>query len=199
MSDRVSALESRPDAPERERPGLVADVVRALGVLVVFALAGAAGGWVWHRLWTPPLGVAARAAQGAPLTWFPLDETALNQMFGATGLYLLVGVVGGLVLGLVAGLVLRRSELVVLAAVLVGSVLAAWLTHLVGQHLGPPSPDAVAARSPEGTRIPGDMATPGHSFYVAWPLGSLLGLTVAYLLPSLRLRAPAGLNDERTG
>lgn len=177
----------------RGRGGRRAAVLTAVGVVVAFAVAGTAGGWLWHHLWDPPAGTAYQGM------WYPDDETSLGNMFDATGIYACVGFVGGLVLGVLTGLFARRHELVAVGAVVVGSVLAAWITYRLGVHLGPPDPATVAAHAPDRTPIPQQMQVSGHSPYVAWSIGALLGAGVLFLATSSTSRpkiSAAGHDDE---
>jgi len=147
-------------------------------VLVVFAVAGLAGGLVWVELWDPPLG----AVQDRE--WLYLDFAMVGTVFSGTGLYVVVGLVGGLVLGVLAALAARTSELVTLVAVVLGSALAGYLALQVGLQRSPVDPRLLALVVPDGTELPGTLEVTGRSPFVAWPLGSLVGLAVTYLLTS---------------
>ena len=163
-------------------------VVENAAVVLVFALAGLAGGWVWSELWDPPLG----AVQDRE--WLYLDFAMVGTVFSGTGLYVVVGLVGGTVLGVVAALVARTSELVTLAAVVLGSVVAGYLAHQVGVQRSPTDPRLLALVVPDGTELPGRLEVTGSSPFVAWPLGSLVGLAVTYFLTS---GASAGVEGAR--
>ncbi|WP_139981043.1 hypothetical protein [Nocardioides litoris] len=145
-------------------------------VLVGAALLGLLGGLLWVTLWDPPQGVVQDGS------WLFLDFPTIERIFSATGLYVVIGLLGGLLLGVVAAFCCRSPELAVLAAVTVGAALAAWLAHQVGTADSPVNPRLLALVSEEGTRLPGSLETPGRVQYVAWPMGALLGLAMTYLL-----------------
>lgn len=165
------------DAPRsRPRPRWRRLLVENLAVLVAFAAAGAGGGWLWSTLWDPPRG-AVQDHQ-----WLYLDLPTISRVFSGTALYVAVGLGAGVVLGVLAALVCRVSELATLAVVLVGSVLAGLLAYHVGLVRSPANPRLLALVLPEGTELPGTLQVTGHTPFVAWPLGALLGLGVTYLL-----------------
>jgi hypothetical protein len=163
-------------------------VVPAIGqagiVVAVCAVAGALAGVVWEWLWTPPVGVVIRHE------WL-VGLSGLRSEFSATGLYVVVASVAGLLVGALCGLFLDRAELVTLAAVLVGAVLAGWIMAQVGHALGPPDPRQLAETASNGTRLPSDLRIVGKiwpprsirdpSPYVAFPAGATLGLAVVLL------------------
>jgi uncharacterized membrane protein YeaQ/YmgE (transglycosylase-associated protein family) len=153
----------------------VVPALQALAILVLFALVGVLAGWVWWKLWSPaPSGVVFEGK------WYPRPATeGLTAEFAGTGWYVVVAVVAGLVLGLLAGLLLDRDELVTLAAVAIGSALAAWLMHRVGVHFSPPDPDPIAAGAKDGTELPGRLVLAGRSPLLAFPVGALSGLAIA--------------------
>jgi len=173
-------MTSSAEAASAFRRALARLFLEALVVVAVFAGVGAACGWLWFKLWTPPQGGVQDGE------WLYLDLTEIGQVFDATGLYAVIGLAGGLALGVLASLLARRSELVTLAAVAVGSALAAFLCYRVGVHLGPPDPAILAASAPEGTLLPGNLSLSGKSPYVVWSLGGLVGLAVTYFLLTSR-------------
>jgi len=151
--------------------------VQVLVVVAVFAAAGAAGGWLWFRLWDVPPGVAFQGE------WVPQPgDEGLAASFDGTALYVVVGFVGGLVLGLLAALLARTSEVATLLAEVVGAAVAGWLAHRVAVRLRPPDPAPLARTAEDLTPLDGNLTVTGRSPYVAWPLGGLLGLAVVYLL-----------------
>lgn len=164
--------------------GIMPAIAQAGIVVVVCAAAGALAGVVWEWLWTPPVGVVIRHE------WL-LGLSGLRSEFSATGLYVIVASVAGLLVGALCGLFLDRAELVTLAAVVVGAVLAGWIMVQVGQALGPPNPRQLAKTAPERTRLPSDLRIVGNiwpprsirdaSPYVAFPTGATLGLAVVLL------------------
>jgi hypothetical protein len=150
-------------------------VVRLLAVLVSFALSGVLAGVAWHALWTPPSGVYYQDE------WV-IDAAGAPQDVGGTALYVVVGLVAGLVVGFAVTLSSRRDEVLVLAAVAVGSVLAAALMAITGHALGPPDPRPLAAGQEDFTAADADLRVEGKSPYVAFPAGALSAAAAAFLL-----------------
>lgn len=162
------------ELPATRAGSLVPVLVQAVIVLVAFAGAGVLAGVVWEWWWTPPVGVVVDGE------WL-LGLGGLRAEFSATGVYVVVASVAGLVVGALCGLFLDRAELVTLAAVVAGAVLAGWVMTEVGHALGPPDPRALAEAARNGTRLPGDLRIAGTSPYVAFPVGATLGLAVVLL------------------
>ncbi|KQW53317.1 hypothetical protein ASC77_03240 [Nocardioides sp. Root1257] len=156
-------------------------LVAQLGLVVAgFAVVGVLAGVVWQWLWTPTMGVAYSH------TWTAADAIGLQQEFSGTGWYVAVGVVAGLVAGVATALLAVRVPLLTLAAVVVGSVLAAWLMLVVGTALGPADQDAVAATAADGTKIPMALAVTGRSPWIALPSGALIGVVLVFVGIPLR-------------
>ncbi|GAA4694076.1 hypothetical protein [Nocardioides nanhaiensis] len=150
--------------------------VQAALIVALLALCGAAAGWVWHRLWAPaPPGVAVEGR------WIPLPPVGSAAQFQGTGWFVVVAVATGVLVGVLVALLLSREELVSLAAVVVGSVLATWVMYRVGVALAPPDPAPVAAGAEDGTRLLGTLAVSGRSPFAALPLGALVGLALTYV------------------
>lgn len=177
MSDGLTAAPSsapHDTAPDdRRRPAARVVAVQASLVVVVFAVAGAAAGWLWYHLWDAPSGVVAGGV------WYT-DEAGLREDFSGVALYVVVAAVAGLVLGVLTAWLLDRAELVTLAAVLVGSVLAGYLMLVVGHHLSPPDPQHLAASAADGTRLRGELAVDSWPPRAAFPFGALVGLAIVY-------------------
>ena len=163
---------------------LTSRVLKPLLLLALYAVAGVAGGYAWRYLWTPPEGVARDGR------WIPTPvEEGLQNDFSGVAWYVVVALTLGLVLGALTAFVLDRAELVGVLVAAVGSVLAGYLILTVGQHLSPPDPDAVAAKSPDGTEIPGDLEFDGWTPLLSAPIGALTALSTVYLLtPRRRVR-----------
>lgn len=180
-------------APWHRRPRLRGALVEALVAVAVFAAVGAAAGWLWFRVWDPPQGTVADGAWGYD------DFRQVGAVFSATGLYVILGLTGGLLLGVLTALVCRRSELATLAAVAVGSALAAFLCYRVGLHLSPADPRTLAPGLPDGTRLPENLTMPGRSPFVAWPLGALVGVAIVYFTLPGAPAATRGLDRNQSG
>lgn len=155
-------------------PDRVSAARRMLLVLVAYAVTGALAGVVWEWVWTPPTGVALGQE-------FLLDGGGLRSEFSGTALYVVVGTLAGLLLGVAVALLAERHELVTLAAVLVGSMLAGWLMLRVGTALGPPDPEPLARAAEDYTPIQDQLRVSGHSPFVAFPGGALVGLIVIFI------------------
>jgi len=161
-------------------------VLEVLAVLALFAALGAGCGWLWYQVWDPPMG---KAYDGV---WFVDGEADLRRVFDGTAWYVACAAGGGLVGGALAALFGRRSPLVTLAAVVVGSALAAWLMLRVGLQLSPADPETLAKTAADGTELPGRLTLDGgRSPYLAWPLGSLIALMVLNFLLSSRAEIQA--------
>jgi hypothetical protein len=168
MPDRLTAATLRPS---------VRQVVVSMVLLVV---AGALAGVVWVWLWTPPSGVVVDQQ------WVQ-DESGLRGDFSATGSYVAVAAVTGLLVAVLLGVLFDKAELVNLAVVLVGSVLAGWVMYHVGLALSPADPRSLADSVEDGTRLPGRPVVSGISPFQAFPGGAMLGLVIVYLgLPRRR-------------
>ena len=159
-------------APER-RPwvGAALEVAAVLGVFVVL---GALAGVVWEWVWTPPTGLVYHHR------WYP-DEQGLHGIFSATGWYLLIGLVTGLVAGALSTLLFHRHEVVVLLAVVAGSLLGGFVMWHVGVALGPADPRHAAATLADYKPLPGALRTSGDSYRVAVPMGALLAAGAVFL------------------
>lgn len=149
--------------------GVVRDVVL---VLLLFAVAGVAGGLLWRWLWTPLRGTVLGGV------WYPATN---SSPFAATGIYVLVGLGVGLVAGVLAALVTDRRELLTLGLVAVGSLLAGWVMLQIGGIGMPADPHELARSTPDRAQLPGTLAVTGWSPFVAFPTGALLGLCVMFV------------------
>lgn len=159
-------------------------VLRDVALVVAgAALLGALCGVLWELWWTPPTGLVRDHV------WYP-DGDGVQQLFSGTGLYVMVGLTGGVLLGAVCAWLFDRVELVTLAAVAVGSVLAAWLMYEVGTALAPPDPTVEARSADDYTELPGTLKVDGKGAFVAFPAGAMTGITVVFigLTPTRRLQ-----------
>ena len=159
---------------ELESAALRRSLLLAVAVVVAYVAVGAVAGAVWEWLWSPP----AQVVQKHQL--FYADYGSLRRVFTGTGLYALVSAVASALVALAAGLLTRRHELLTLAAVVLGSVAAAFTMHLVGVALGPPDPAQLAATAADGTHVSAQLEVHGKSPYLVWPMVSLLVLSVVF-------------------
>jgi hypothetical protein len=161
MPDRLTAVQ------------LVPILRQVVVCVVVLVLAGALAGVVWVWLWTPPTGVVVDQQ------WVQ-DESGLRGDFSATGSYVAVAAVTGLLVAVLLGVLFDRAEIVTLLAVLAGSVLAGWVMYRVGLALSPADPRSLADSAEDGTRLPGRLVVDGSSPFRAFPGGAMLGLVIVY-------------------
>ncbi|MBM7506704.1 hypothetical protein ABKW28_17350 [Nocardioides sp. 31GB23] len=179
---------AQPGDVRRARAGLRASLLQALGVVLVFLVAGAALGWVWERWWEPSTGTVFRKE------WFPVDAEgrydldALRNEFAGTAQYVVLALGGGVVLGALSSLALLGRELLALVVVLVASVLAAVVMWQVGAVLGPADPQELARTAGRGASLPSDLSLDSLGALVAWPLGALVGLSGVYFALPLGAR-----------
>jgi ABC-type phosphate transport system permease subunit len=125
----MQATEPAATVDER-RPSWHVVALQVVLVLVLCAALGAVAGLVWEKLWTPPTGLVYHHH------WFA-DENGVRGMFSGTGWYVVVAVLAGTLAGVASALLLARSELATLAAVVVGSLVGAWVMWQVGTALEP--------------------------------------------------------------
>jgi hypothetical protein len=161
MPDQLTATQLVP---------ILRQVVVSVTLLV---LAGALAGVVWVWLWTPPTGVVVDHR------WVQ-DESGLRGDFSATGSYVAVAAVTGLLVAVLLGVLFDRAEIVTLLAVLAGSMLAGWVMYRVGVALSPADPRSLADSVEEGARLPGRLMVDGSSPFRAFPGGAMLGLVIVY-------------------
>ena len=157
MPEFLTGAHDEPAARARERRPEVGPALLRAGLVVLAGLVlGALGGVAWELLWTPPTGAAWQGK------WLPDAEGAVHVV-DATIWFVAVGLVYGLVYGIGAGLLSRGYELVTLAAVTVGSLLAARVTLWVGRALGPADADAAAANMGDLEPLRGSLDLPAAS------------------------------------
>lgn len=145
----------------------------AAAALVLAALAGV-GGVLWERLWTPPLGIVYQGQ------WF-LEPAGPDHSFTATGWYVVVGLVVGVVPAAALGWWCRGHEWWLLGGLVVGCLLGGWLMYVVGHALGPSDPSVTARTAEDFTTLPAEL-TVARTGYLAIPVGAMLGLGLVTLL-----------------
>ncbi len=171
-------------------------VVRGAVVPVVLgAVLGAVGGWLWWTWWGPAPAGRIYDTQAGP-TWYPDPfDPGITSDFSGTATYVVVGVGLALLLGVVGGWLARDSALVGLGAVLLASVLAGLVMTLVGLAQSPPDPQDRAEKATVGEAMPGHLEVTGVTPYLTWPVGSLLG----YLVVMLSLTSATTDGSRRPG
>jgi len=178
MSDGLTSPATRSElvqAPPGRAPRSPWLVVPAQALVIVagFAVAGYGAGRLWYHLWDQPSGVVSGGQ------WYT-DEAGLRDDFQGVGWYVAIAVLTGLVLGMIAARLCGRAELVTLAAVVAGSVLAAYIMLEVGSHLSPADPHELAKTAKDGTKLKGALQVSSWPPRGAFPFGALLGLALVY-------------------
>ncbi|WP_091121198.1 hypothetical protein [Nocardioides terrae] len=144
------------------------------GLVAGFAATGAVSGLLWRTRLHAPDGIVVGGQ------WY--SGSTHEDSFASTGWYVVIAVAAGLLLGIAAAWLSRAPEVLTLAAVLVGSLLAAWLMRVVGLHGAPPDPARAAAHAADGTRLTGTISRPGVAAFVTWPLAAVLAVGAVFLL-----------------
>ncbi|MGD9961263.1 hypothetical protein [Nocardioides sp.] len=173
MSGQLShpePIESEPRADRPARRRLLADI---LAILATSLVVGVVAGFVWERIWTPPTGAAFQGK------WI-LDGDGLPKDFSSTGIYVLVAVVAGLLVGTVTSLAFDHDEVVTLAAIVVGSLVATAVMWWVGTTLGPPDPAVLAKTADDFEPIVGDLGVSGKGAFCALPFGAVLSAAAVF-------------------
>lgn len=144
-------------------------VREALIVIGAFVLVGVFCGWLWHHLWAPgPTGIV--------FDHVPRFED--DAEFRGTGLYFLIATIAGLAVSLVLTFVLEHDEVWILAAVVVGSLLAGGVMAAFGHVLGPDSAADFAAGAEDFEKVHGDLHAAMLTILVSFPGGALLGSVI---------------------
>ena len=193
MSDGLTAPAARPEllaAPPSGGARSAWLVVPLQAVLVVagFTAAGLAGGRLWYKLWDVPTGVVADGQ------WYT-NEAGLRDDFQGVAWYVAISVVAGLLLGMVTAWLFDRSELVTLAAVVLGSALAAYVMLRVGTHLSPADPHELAKTAQDGDKLKGALRVRSLAPKGAFTFGALVGLALVYAVSIGR--PPAEVRENR--
>ncbi len=132
---RASAAPESGDRCAPSQPGVVvrADLVPALLVLCAVAASGPLLGWLWSQL-APPEFVRFSARATGPGGVLPLAGQSEHR-FDDMAIFLLLGLAAGVLTGAALWLLRQRRGPVVLAAAVLGSLIAAWLAMRVGLWL----------------------------------------------------------------
>lgn len=180
MSDQLIAP-ADPEAPAGST--LSAALRQAAIILVAFAVVGVVCGFLWEAAWSPARGEVVKHV------WYPYSwDLAQPADFAGTGWYTVIGLVAGVVVGGLAAWRLDRAELVTLAAVVVGGLLAAYLMRVVGLHRSPDDPQRIAKTAADGTKLPSQLRLASWWLLLVVPGGALAALSVVFL--TLSKRAP---------
>lgn len=188
MSDQLTtgtAGPSEPAQPAERRAGRGRDLRVALlqagAIVVVFAVVGVICGFIWEAAWSPAQGEVVKHV------WYPVSwDRAQPTYFAGTGWYVVIGTVAGAIVGALAAWLCDRAELVTLAAVIVGGLLAAYLMRVIGLHRGPGDPQRIAKTAADGTKLPSQLTLTNWWMLMAVPGGALATLSVVFLTVSKR-------------
>ncbi|WGL53873.1 hypothetical protein P5P86_08590 [Nocardioides sp. BP30] len=156
-------------------------LIQAGAIVVAFAVIGVICGFIWAAAWSP--------AQGAVVkhVWYPLSwDRAQPTYFAGTGWYVVIGMIAGAIVGALAAWLCDRAELVTLAAVVLGGLLAAYLMRVVGLHRGPGDPQRLAKTAADGTKLPSQLTLTNWWMLAAMPGGALASLSVVFLTVTKR-------------
>jgi hypothetical protein len=167
-----------PYPPSERLPGDRSVAQRLLVDLAIvtgwFAAAGLLGAVVWELV--TPLAEYTRTADNGTM-----GEEELARQFGATGWYLVIGAVAGVVSGAVLLMWRRRSPVLMVLMVAAGGALAAWVMLEVGLALGPADPNQVLATVDVGEKVPLRLKFEGPGAFFVWPIAALAGALFALL------------------
>ncbi|MBC9732074.1 hypothetical protein [Nocardioides marmotae] len=153
--------------------------LEALAVVALLVVAGVVAAGIWFQVWSPVTGVV-RDGQ-----WFT-DEDGLRSTFAGTGWYVVVAAATSLVVGAVAAYVFDRSELVTLAAVVVGASLGGYVMLRLGLSWSPADPEVLARTAADGTELDGALEVDLPHAWLTFPCGALIGMAVVFLVTTKR-------------
>jgi hypothetical protein len=179
---------SRPTRPGSQGRALLAAVL----ILASSVVIGLAGGAIWAAV--APRVVYQVQSLSPPTAYATNPET--SAFIAADGWYCLVALAGGALIGLLGYLIgVRRYGPGPMAAVVVGSVAAAFVTVWLGHQLsGAPGFDHVLATSRPGTFLRAPISLGAHGAVGFWPLAAAAVAGGIELVGVLRARhqAPYG-------
>ena len=198
MSDELITSPAVPEGPDRPdaaqaRPAStrLAALRQAAVIVLVFAVAGVICGFIWEAAWSPEPGEVVKHV------WYPFSwDRAMPTDFAGTGWYVVVSIVAGVVLGGLLSWLQDRSELVTLAAVVVGGLLAAYLMRVVGLHRGPGDPQRIAKTAADGTKLPSELRLASWWLLMVLPGAALAALSVVFLTVTKRRPRPATKSEN---
>ncbi len=179
MPDQLTAPARAGLASPPRRSPVLALVAQALAVVVALVVAGLVAAVVWFQLWSPSTGVVQDGR------WFT-NEDGLRSAFAGTGLFVLVAALTGFLVGAVTAFLFDRSELLTLAATIVGAGLGGWLMLRLGLEWSPADPQVLARTAPDGTELESALVVDLPHAWLALPGGALVGMAVVFLVTTKR-------------
>lgn len=142
--------------PSRPRVVVKHDLLPSLTVLSTAAVLGLPCGWIWSRLAPPETVLVLGDPNAGDNGVAPLAEESWHR-FDALAVFLLIGLVAGILTGAAVWLLRERRGPVVLIGAILGSLVAAWLAMRTGASfadgryldaLTSAAPDSIARRPP---------------------------------------------------
>ncbi len=173
MTELVTHTTPEPRA-QRMLRGLQPGLHEAAVVLGLFAVLGVVGGVVWELV--APLAEYTRVAENGTM-----GEEELARQFDATGWFVAIAAVGGLVTGFVLLLLRRRTPILTVVLVAVGGGVASLVMALVGFALGPADPNDVLQAAALGDKVPLQLQVEGAGAYLVWSISAMAGALAALL------------------
>jgi len=163
---------------------LAACLLAALAVLVGSVLIGLGGGFAWAQL-APRVVYVAVGGGSADVV-----NAETTAFIAGDAWYCLIAVIGGLVIGVLGYLLaVRRYGPAPMAALLAGSIAAAYAARWIGQDSGLAEFNSKLLASHPGTVLDAPLALGGQSPMAFWPLAACLAAGVLTLLAALRARS----------
>lgn len=171
----------RPARPDLSRPVLVQVAI----IVAAFVVGGVVAGLAAATLWTPPTGMVLEDKWYRGL--ISIDPPAIGQnidqaVFAATAWFSVCAIVLGLLVGIAAAVWLNRSELVTLAALIVGGGIGGGLMLLVTLLLSPEDPNGLAKGAADGTVLQDSFQLASPWLVLLVPGSAMLALMVIFLM-----------------
>jgi len=179
-----------PSAGQRLLQRFRPDLSDAVIVAWWFAVLGLIGAVVWELV--TPLAEYTRTADNGTM-----GEEALAQQFSATGWFIVIAAVGGVLSGVVLLLWRRRNPVLVVVLVTLGGALATLVMTQLGLVLGPANPSDVLPTVELGDKVPLQLEVEGAGVYFTWSIAALAGALGALL--GFESRQEKQEREERLG
>lgn len=159
--------------PEADAPSSGRARLRyAAAAILIAAISGLLGGWLWAELARPPAGLLSS-------TGVVFGETELDKQVGVTMWFLVTGMVMGVVLGVALSWRGSRHGVTAVLAVLIGCCVASLVSYWSGAHLFGPDAKAQLASAAVGQRITAPVTVGTKIAFLGWPIGGLIGALAA--------------------
>jgi hypothetical protein len=182
MGDGVDLMSEAPAQAAQASSRRFSTRAVAVGLGLVTSVLGLGVGWLWHLV--TPRALIMRVEGG-----FVYLEEDPEQLIGADGWFLLIGLITGVVLAVLAWVVLRHFRgWAVLVALAVGSLVAGWLAWWLGVRLEEAYLATLQATASVGdqVRAPAVLRITDLSASEYWP-PKLTGVVAAQALASVAM------------